>query len=70
MKTRSYQNPTMNFKKELEPNNALVHLSMNINTNLNKINKSLRFFLDLIKAFSSISHKTLIHFVKFIEIDK
>lgn len=52
------------------PNNALAHLSMAINTNLNKINKSLRIFFDLIKVYNSIFQTTLIRFVKLIEIDK
>lgn len=59
----------MNFRKKLEPNNVLVYISINININLNKINKSLRIFLDFIKAFNCISHKTLIHFFKLIEIE-
>jgi len=48
------------FRKNLGTEDALAWLSMDIYSNLNNNKKTLGIFLDLSKAFDSISHKSLI----------
>jgi hypothetical protein len=56
------------FRERLGTEDALTELSMDIYSNLNKKNKTLGIFLDLSKAFDSISHQTLINTLKSIGI--
>lgn len=48
------------FRKNLGTEDSLVGLSKDIYRNLNNNKKTLGIFLDLSKAFDSISHKSLI----------
>jgi len=49
------------FRKGLGTEDALAHLTNEINNNLDKHNKSIGIFLDLSKAFDSISHSIMLN---------
>lgn len=49
------------FRNGLGTEDALAHLTNDINNNLDKQNKTIGIFLDLSKAFDSISHSILLN---------
>jgi len=53
-------NSKFGFRKGLGTEDALANLTNKINNNLDKHNKTIGIFLDLSKAFDSISHSTLL----------